>query len=100
MVKRMLILEIHEIVSRAKEKRYLFMYVCQIDHGKKIVIKWLLVGKVEQYSFLIFTWNVMYTVITLQTNTDNRSLHTDTRSYEYLPIVSKYTNIDFFLPGI
>jgi hypothetical protein len=44
MVKRMLILEIHEIVSRAKEKRYLFMYVCQIDHGKKncnkVVASW------------------------------------------------------------
>ena len=48
MVKRMLILEIHEIVSRAKEKRYLFMYVCQIDHGRggfkkncnKVVASW------------------------------------------------------------
>jgi len=34
MVNRMLILEVHEIVSRAKEKLDLFMYVCQINHGR------------------------------------------------------------------
>lgn len=49
MIKRMLILEVHEIVSIAKEKRdLLFVYVCQFNHGRgdlkrncnKVVASW------------------------------------------------------------
>lgn len=49
MIKRMLILEVNEIVSIAKEKRdLLFVYVCQINHDRgdlkrncnKVVASW------------------------------------------------------------